>query len=131
MTNFISIEIPTVESLKEMTLKAKEREYVEWQNAKETFIEDIPKFIECIANQLKVRAMNGHSDLRLSFDDDSWNSVKDSRIAFHFRGRNSTKAQAIIEHLFNTTFIQASGCKGHISFFHNSTYRLGEIYLFW
>lgn len=131
MTNFISIEIPTVESLKLMTLKAKEREYVEWQNAQEAFIEDIPKFIECIANQLKTHAMNGHSDLRLSFDDDRWNSVKDPRIAFHFRGQNSTQAQAMIEHLFNTTFIQASGCKGYISFLYNSTYRLGEIYLSW
>jgi hypothetical protein len=131
MTNFISIEIPTVESLKLMTLEAKEREYREYQNSKEAFIDDIPKFFEFISKQLKYSAMGGNSELRINFDDDRWNYVKDKRVAFHFNGRCSIEAQVMIEKLFNTTFIQASGCEGHISFLCNSTYRLGEIYLSW
>lgn len=131
MTNFTTIEIPTVESLKLTVLKVQNREFIELQKANAAFVEDIPRFIQCIANLLQDRAERGHTNLELNFDDDRWLHDRDSRVLFHFRGQNSIESQALLKNLFNSTFIQSFGYKGNISFLHNSTYRLGTVYLSW
>ena len=124
------IEIPSVESMQEITLQAREKEYQRIREQEQRFIEDIPRFFEFVTEQLKYAAQNGASVLRLNFDDEQWN-IKDARIAFRFKGYCSPKGQELIEDFFNTSFIEIMGYTGYIHIFYSSSYLLGEFKLSW
>lgn len=124
------IQIPSVESMQEITLQAREEEYQRIREQEQRFIEDIPRFFEFVTEQLKYTALHGANTLHLNFDDEQWNT-KDARIAFRFKGYCSSKGRELIEDFFNTSFIEIMKYTGHITTFYNSTYRLGELKLSW
>ena len=125
----MTFEIPTVEFLQERTNKAKIREIENLNRQYEKFYEDIPRFIDFISQQLIKSAENGLTTFRLNFDDNTW-TQKDLRVGFHFKGYCDIESQKTIENLFNI-FFKRTGYQGYIHFFHNSTYRLGELELSW